>query len=121
MTAELTEKNKEVVRRPVEDVINEWRIDELAGIFTAGAAARARDDFASFREAFPDWQMELLEMVAEDDTVVARFVCHGTHDGAWRGDAPTGNLGSKVSQRAKRELPRARKRSLAQMHRRGRP
>jgi predicted ester cyclase len=34
--------------------------------------------------------MELKEMVAEGDTVVARFKCRGTHKGEWRGEEPTG-------------------------------
>lgn len=33
--------------------------------------------------------MELEELVAEGDTVVARFKCHGTHRGRWQGDGPT--------------------------------
>ncbi len=83
------EGNKAVVRLLVDRVINQWRIDDLASIFAEEAAGKARDDFESFREAFPDWQMELKEMVAEGDSVVARFKCHGTHRGEWRGDEPT--------------------------------
>ena len=39
---------------------------------------------------FPDWHQELIELVAEGETVVARFRCTGTHQGAWQGLAPTG-------------------------------
>ena len=34
--------------------------------------------------------MELVELVAEGDTVVGRFACSATHLGGWRGHAPTG-------------------------------
>ena len=84
------ERNKEVVSRLVAEAINEWRIDELGRFFTPEAALRAREDFESFRSAFPDWRMEIKELIAEGDTVVAHFVCHGTHLGRWRGDEPTG-------------------------------
>jgi len=90
MTTDGLEGNKAVVRRLVDRVINQGRMDELATVFAEEAAQKARDEFESFREAFPDWQMELKEMVAEGDTVVVRFKCHGTHRGEWRGDAPTG-------------------------------
>ena len=33
--------------------------------------------------------MELKELVAEGDTVVARFKCNGAHTGRWQGDEPT--------------------------------
>jgi predicted ester cyclase len=84
------ERNKEVVKRLVADTINEWRMEELDGFFTPEAAPRARKDFESFKRAFPDWQMEIKELIAEGDTVVARFKCHGTHLGPWQGDEPTG-------------------------------
>lgn len=90
MTTNGLEGNKTVVRLLVDRVINQWRMDELACVLKEEAARKAQDDFESFRKAFPDWQMELKEMVAEGDTVVARFKCHGTHRGEWRGDEPTG-------------------------------
>jgi predicted ester cyclase len=37
----------------------------------------------------PDWHQELIELVAEDSTVVARFRCAGTHHGVWQGLQPT--------------------------------
>jgi predicted ester cyclase len=90
VTENQVERNKQVVRRLVDHVINEWRIEELDELFTSDAASGALRDFESFRGAFPDWKMELEELVAEGDTVVARFKCHGTHQGIWRGDEPTG-------------------------------
>ncbi|MDQ4094789.1 MAG: ester cyclase [Actinomycetota bacterium] len=84
------EQNKAKVRLLIDRVINEWCIEEIGSVFKPGVADKARQDFVSFREAFPDWRMELNEMVAEDDTVVARFTCRGTQRGEWQGDPPTG-------------------------------
>lgn len=43
-----------------------------------------------WREAFPDLQMEIEEMVAERGLVASRLTLSGTHEGAWRGALPTG-------------------------------
>jgi predicted ester cyclase len=88
-TARDTEANKQLVRRLVEDVVNERNpepLDELA----EGAFARlARRWISPFRSAFPDFRMEIVELVAEGDTVVAHFKCSGTHRGDWLGVAAT--------------------------------
>jgi predicted ester cyclase len=52
----------------------------------------------SFREAFPDVQMEIVDLVAEDDTVVARFRCSGTHLGSWRGTPATGRSFTNIDE-----------------------
>jgi predicted ester cyclase len=84
------EANKRLVRRLVEEVINPRDpevIDELA----SGEFAHAAKAWVSpFRGAFPDFQMVVVELVAEDDTVVGHFKCSGTHRGEWLGVAPTG-------------------------------
>jgi predicted ester cyclase len=40
--------------------------------------------------AFPDFEMEIVELIAEDETVVAHFRCSGTHRGTWLGIPATG-------------------------------
>lgn len=84
------EMNKRAVRRVVDEVINSWQLARIDELFNSEAAERARRDFTSFHSAFPDWWMELLELVAEADTVVARFKCRGTHRGPWMGKEPSG-------------------------------
>jgi predicted ester cyclase len=84
------ESNKALVRRLTDEVVNarnEAVIDELAD---AELAAAARRWVGPFREAFPDFRMEIVRLVAEDDVVAAHFKCSGTHRGEWQGRAPTG-------------------------------
>jgi predicted ester cyclase len=81
---------KTLVRRLVEDVINAANPDVLDEIATPALARMLRRAFDQFRSAFPDWHQEIIELVAEGPTVVARFRCTGTHQGPWQGLPPTG-------------------------------
>ncbi len=86
----MSEENKDMVRRMVEAINageEDAAVDEL---FTPRAARRVKRLFAEFRSAFPDWQEETVELVAEGDTVAGRFKCSGTHRGEFLGEAPTG-------------------------------
>jgi predicted ester cyclase len=82
--------NKQTVRRFVEQAVNGGREELIDELFTPDASASVRDWFGAFRRSFPDIHMELVELVAEGDTVVGRFACSATHLGEWRGHAPTG-------------------------------
>jgi predicted ester cyclase len=46
--------------------------------------------FTEFYTAFPDWREEIVELVAEGNTVAGRFKCSGTHGGEFLDEAPTG-------------------------------
>jgi predicted ester cyclase len=83
------EENKRLVERLVAAVNarDETVVDEVA---SGAFAAMARRWVAPFRGAFPDFQMRVVGLVAEGDTVVAHFKCSGTHEGEWLGVAPTG-------------------------------
>ena len=79
-----------MVKRMVEAINageEDAAVDEL---FAPRAARRVKRLFAEFRSAFPDWQEETVELVAEGDTVAGRFKCAGTHRGEFLGEAPTG-------------------------------
>jgi predicted ester cyclase len=67
--------------------VEESTVDEL---FAPRAARRVKRLFAEFRIAFPDWQEEIVQLVAEGDAVAGRFRCSGTHRGEFLGEAPTG-------------------------------
>lgn len=43
-----------------------------------------------WREAFPDLQMEIQELIVQGDIAAARLNLSGTHEGSWAGAAPTG-------------------------------
>jgi predicted ester cyclase len=81
---------KQTVRRFVDEAVNAGRDEVIDERFTAEMAGRGREWFGAFRRSFPDMHMDLLELVAEGDRVVARFACSATHSGDRRGHPPTG-------------------------------
>lgn len=79
-----------MARRLVEAINageEEAAVEEL---FAPRTARRVKRLFAEFREAFPDWHEEAVQLVAEGDTVAGRFRCSGTHLGEFLGNPPTG-------------------------------
>ncbi len=61
----MSEEDKAMVRRIVEGInagVEEATVDEL---FDPRAARRVKRLFAEFRTAFPDWQEEIVQLVAE--------------------------------------------------------
>jgi predicted ester cyclase len=84
------EQNKAMVRRLVEG-INAGDIEGIVHeLFTPRAARRVKRLFGEFYSAFPDWREEIVELVAEGNTVAGRFRCSGTHRGEFLGEPPTG-------------------------------
>ena len=88
------EENKAVVRREVEELYNHTgNLDAADEIFdpnyvsyepTSGETRGiegAKRFAATFREAFPDLECTIEDMVAEGDKVVMRFRGDGTHRG----------------------------------------
>jgi steroid delta-isomerase-like uncharacterized protein len=49
-----------------------------------------KETFLEARQAFPDVQVTVEDVMAEDDRVAARVVMRGTHRGEFQGIAPTG-------------------------------
>lgn len=84
-----TDQNKALVRRLVE-VVNEAQLDAVDEVASGELAKEARRWIGPFRASFPDFRMEIVNLVAEDDKVAAHFKCSGTHEGEWRGHAPSG-------------------------------
>lgn len=81
---------KAVVRRLIDEVLNGGVLDAIDELYAPELARGARRWIAPFRESFPDVEMEIVELIAEDEKVVGRFRCSGTHLGPWRGHGPTG-------------------------------
>jgi predicted ester cyclase len=85
-----TAANKALVQRLVEEGVNRRDLDVLDEVAEGEIAQAARRWIGPFRESFPDFTMEIVELIAEDDKVVAHFLCSGTHQGDWQGIPPTG-------------------------------
>jgi predicted ester cyclase len=91
-------ENKLLVRRLIEEAVAKHAVDALdelaAGEFTQVAKRWVRP----FQSAFPDFQMEIVELIAEGDTVVGHFKCSGTHRGEWLGRPATGRRFQNVDE-----------------------
>ncbi len=81
---------KAVVGRLIDEVLNSGRMEVIDEIYSAELAPAARRWIEPFRTAFPDVEMQTLELVAEGERVVGRYRCSGTQLGPWRGREPTG-------------------------------
>ena len=82
--------SKAVVHRLVDEVMNRGELAVIDELYTPALAPQARSWIEPFRASFPDVRMEVVQLVAEGDTVAGRFVCSATHLAPWRGHAPTG-------------------------------
>jgi predicted ester cyclase len=80
---------KDLVHRLVE-IVNAGDLDAIDEVATGDIARDARSWVGPFRQSFPDFHMEVVDVIAEGDKVVGYFKCSGTHEGEWRGRPPTG-------------------------------
>lgn len=100
----MSEENKAVVRRWFDEVWNQGRSEVIEELFDEyGIAHGLADDPAHpitgprdyrpfydvFRQAFPNIEIVIEDMIAEDDKVAARCSVRGKHEGEFRGIAPT--------------------------------
>lgn len=84
--------NKEVVRRVYEECINPGRLDALDALVSEsydGGVAAFRANIAELRAGFPDIRFTVEDLVADEDRVAVRWTWVATHDGTFRGIAPT--------------------------------
>jgi steroid delta-isomerase-like uncharacterized protein len=97
-----TETNKATVRRMIEQVWNEHRLDLIeeffsedvilhnAGLPSSSGLEAVRAATAMGLKAFPDQQQTIEGEIAEGDTVAAHWTVTGTHKGELLGIPPTG-------------------------------
>jgi steroid delta-isomerase-like uncharacterized protein len=99
----MSEQNKTVVRRTFDELWNKGNL-ALADEFFApkydhhdpstpdvGRGPESEKKRATlYRNAFPDLRLTVENLIAEGETVVARWSCHGTHKGELNGIPPTG-------------------------------
>jgi predicted ester cyclase len=89
MSSDAVEHNRALVHRLVE-IVNSRDLDALEEVATGAIAEGARSWIGPFIGSFPDFHMQVVDVIAEPDKVVGYFKCSGTQDGEWRGRAPTG-------------------------------
>ena len=83
-------QNKLLVRRLVEDAVNSRSLEVLDEVAEGEFAQVARRWIGPFRDSFPDFKMEIVDLVGDGEKVAAHLRCSGTHLGAWMGHPPTG-------------------------------
>src|SRR3954452_25552073 len=86
---DLMDDSRELVARLVE-IVNAGQVDRLEEVASGEVAAAARRWIGPFRESFPDFGMELVDVVAEAGNVAAYFKCSGTQSVEWQGLPPSG-------------------------------
>jgi steroid delta-isomerase-like uncharacterized protein len=96
------EENKAIARRGYE-AINQNNLDALDEVVApditdhdpapgqAPGLEGVKQWFSSMHTAFPDFRMNVEDMIAEGDKVVARVRLSGTHQGEFMGIDATGN------------------------------
>ncbi len=99
----MSEQNKAIVRRLFEELWNKGNLSVADQLFSLNYAHHdpSTPDFGRgpeserkratlYRTAFPDLQLTIEDIIAEGETVMARWSCRGTHKGDLSGIAPTG-------------------------------
>jgi steroid delta-isomerase-like uncharacterized protein len=99
----MSESNKTVVRRLFEEVWNQGNLPVTDELFApnyahhdsstpdVGRGPESEKKRATlYRTAFPDLRLTIEDIIAEGETVMARWSCQGTHKGDLSGIAPTG-------------------------------
>src|SRR5215212_1724950 len=96
------EENKVTFRRYIEEVWNRTNLELVDEIFDrylshqpdGPTLERGPKDVkrfvGEFRAAFPDLRINIDEQIAEGDKVMVRATIRGTHQGEFRGMAPSG-------------------------------
>ena len=99
----MSENNKAIVRRLIEEVWNKGNLSLVDELFTPNYEHHdsSTPDFGRgpesekrratlYRTAFPDLRLTIEDIIAEGETVTARWSCKGTHRDDLSGIAPTG-------------------------------
>lgn len=92
------EDNKLLVRRLVEEAVAGRKLEVLDEVAAGDFAEVAKRWVSPFQSAFPDFEMQIVDLIAEGDKVVAQFKCSGTHRGEWLGVPATGRRFENVDE-----------------------
>ena len=82
--------NKAVVRSYIEEVINKDKIELIDTFFAPERHDLVRDFLSHDNPPFPDGQEEILDIVAEGEKVMVRWLFKATHLGDFMGIPATG-------------------------------
>jgi steroid delta-isomerase-like uncharacterized protein len=97
----VSEENKAIARRYVEEAINQRNLDLLDELFAsefidhtaspgqAPGVEGLNQFFAMMDAGFPDFRATIEDMIAEGSKVAVRFTFRGTHQGDFVGIPPT--------------------------------
>ena len=99
----MSEQNKAIVRRLIEEVWNKGNLSLVDEFFTPNyehhdastpdfgrGAESEKKRVTLYRNAFPDLRLTIEDTLAEGEAVMTRWSCRGTHKGELNGMAPTG-------------------------------
>ncbi len=97
-----TDININAARRLFDEVISRGQVDAADGLIAPDCVdhnpspgqrqgrSGILEFFGQIRSAFPDWRVQIEDLVAQGDRVVARLTADVTHGGVFFGIAPTG-------------------------------
>ena len=97
----MSEQNKTIVRRVIDEHWNKKNAALAAELFTDNCAVRtpdgtlkgvggARNLLSAYATAFPDFHITIDELIAEGDKVAFRYAFKGTHKGKFGEMAASG-------------------------------
>ncbi|NIW95525.1 MAG: hypothetical protein GWN20_22380 [Phycisphaerae bacterium] len=96
------DKNKLLIRRYIEEVINTGNIDEIEKFISPNyvevhegtrhpvGIEGAKRHILGVRQTYPDLHLTVEQQIAEDEWVATCITARGTHKGSWLGIKPTG-------------------------------
>lgn len=97
-----TEKNKVLVRRYMDEVVNTGDVENIAAFIApdyvevhnnvrhAVGVDGAKEHVLGVRRTYPDLKVMIEQQIAEGEWVVSRVTARGSHQGTWLGMKPTG-------------------------------
>ncbi len=84
------ENHKSIVRRYIEEVINQNKIEVIDEIFAPERRDQVRAFLSGDDDPFPDGREEIIDIVAEGNKVMVRWNFRGTHLGTYLNVPATG-------------------------------
>lgn len=84
------QRNKELIRRYVEEVYNKHDLDAYLGFVDGAIADSGEDHLRQFFTAFPDSHVTVLDLFGEGDKILGRLRISATNSGSFAGQPPTG-------------------------------